>query len=296
MAREQQDGKSGTELGRFLRARREQVSPEEAGLTTGPGWRRTPGLRREELASLAGVSVDYYTRLERGKEIRPSPAVIDALARALRLGQTEHEHLFDLATRAANMLPPQPAVPRSQTLTPGTELLLERLRPFPARVLSRTMDVLASNPGGLGTTPGIESWPAERHNIARYTFLHPGARDLYVEWDNVISGCVARLRTLAGVEPDAPDLTELVEELQVKSPDFADLWKRYEVRPHTATTKTLNHPEVGTFTLNVQSMQIEGTPGHRLVIYHAEPGTPNHDAIVLLDQLAHATTPQAQHS
>jgi transcriptional regulator with XRE-family HTH domain len=296
MARAQQDGKNGTELGRFLRARREQVTPEQAGITTGPGWRRTPGLRREELASLAGVSVDYYTRLERGKENRPSPAVIDALAKALRLGQTEHEHLFDLATRAAHMAPPQPAVPNRQSIAPGTEALLEHLRPYPARVLSRTMDVLAHNPGGLATMPGIESWPVERHNIARYTFLHPAARDLYVDRDTVIRGCVARLRALAGVEPDAPDLTELVEELLVKSPDFADLWERYEVRPYTQVAKTMRHPEVGTVTLNVQSMQIEGTPGHRLVIYQAEPGTPDHDAIVLLDQITHVPLPQAQHS
>jgi transcriptional regulator with XRE-family HTH domain len=280
----------GTELGRFLRARREHVSPEEAGITTGPGWRRTPGLRREELASLAGVSVDYYTRLERGKENRPSPAVIDALAKALRLGQTEHEHLFDLATRAANMTPPQPAGPDHQTVAPDTE----HLRPYPARVVNRTMD-----PGGLGTMPGIESWPVEQHNIARYTFLHPAARDLFADWDTVISGCVARLRAVAGVEPDAPDLTQLVEELLVKSPDFASLWERYEVRPHTAAAKTLHHPNVGTFTLTARSMQIEGTPGHRMVIYQAEPGTPDHDAMVLLDRIAHehATERQArQHS
>lgn len=294
MARDQQDGKVGTELGRFLRARREQVSPEEAGIATGPGWRRTPGLRREELASLAGMSVDYYTRLERGKENRPSPAVIDALAAALRLSQTEHEHLFDLATRAANMTPPQPAVPNRQTVAPGTDLLLERLRPYPARVLSRTMDVLACNPGALRSLAGIESWPVERHNIARYIFLHPAARDLFADWDTVIGGCVARLRALAGVEPDAPDLTRLVDELLVKSPDFASLWERYEVRPYTAAAKTLNHPEVGTFTLNVQSMQIEGTPGHRLVIYHAEPGTPDHDAMVLLDRIAHEAVPEPQ--
>ena len=293
------DGKGGTELGRFLRARREQVSPEEAGITTGPGWRRTPGLRREELASLAGMSVDYYTRLERGKENRPSPSVIDSLAKALRLGQTEHEHLFDLATRAANMTPPPQPVPDHQTVAPDTELLLAHLRPYPARVVSRTMDVLATNPGGLATMPGIESWPVEQHNIARYTFLHPAARDLFVDWGTVVSGCVARLRALAGAEPDAPDLTALVEELLVKSPDFAELWERYEVRPLTATTKTLNHPEVGTVTLTVQAMQIEGTPGHRLVIYQAAPGTPDHDAMVLLDRIAHehATERQArQHS
>jgi transcriptional regulator with XRE-family HTH domain len=286
MAREQRSS-GGTELGRFLRARRTQVTPEGAGIDVGPGWRRTPGLRREELAALAGMSVDYYTRLERGKEYRPSPAVIDALAKALDLDHAAYEHLFDLATRAADMKPPQQVVPSNQKPAPGTELLLERLRPYPARVLSRTMDVLACNPGGLRTLAGIEDWPIERRNIARYLFLHPAARDLFVDWDAVIAGCVARLRALAGTEPDAPDLTELVQELLAESPDFADLWERYEVRPLAQAAKTLHHPEVGTFTLDVQAMQIEGTPGHRLVIYYAEPGTLHHDAVVRLDRMPH---------
>ncbi|ADJ47512.1 XRE family transcriptional regulator [Amycolatopsis mediterranei S699] len=119
----------GTELGNFLRARRAQVKPEQAGIPAGPGCRRTPGLRREELASLAGMSVDYYTRLERGREHRPSPGVIDALATALRLDETEHAHLFDLAAQAAHMTPPHRPVPGTQNVSPGTELLLEHLRP-----------------------------------------------------------------------------------------------------------------------------------------------------------------------
>ncbi|GAB3460766.1 helix-turn-helix transcriptional regulator [Actinophytocola sediminis] len=280
MARTPRPG--GIELGRFLRARRTQASPAGAGIDVGPGWRRTPGLRREELAALAGVSVDYYTRLERGTEYRPSPGVIDALAKALRLSDAEHEHLFDLATRAADMTPPR-TPPRDHPLPPGTELLLERLRPYPARVLSRTMDVLAGNPGGMHTLPGIEHWPVERHNLVRYVFLHPAARDVFTDWHTVIAGCVAPLRALAGVEPDAPDLVALVQELQRESPEFAGLWERYEVRPHAQTTKTITHPEVGTITLHVQSLYLEGTPGHRLVFYHADPDTPDHDAMVLLD-------------
>jgi len=281
-----QVGNGGTELGNFLRARRTQAKPEQAGITVGPGWRRTPGLRREELASLAGMSVDYYTRLERGKEHRPSPGVIDALATALHLDEAEHAHLFDLATRAAHMTPPHRPVPCEQKVLSGTELLLERLRPYPARVLSRTMDVLACNPGGLRTLAGIERWPAERQNIARYVFLHPAARELFVDWDVVVGGCVARLRALAGIEPGAADLTRLVDELLAESAEFARLWERYEVRPLLQKTKTLRHPDAGTFTLSFQSMQIEGTPGHRLVTYYAEPGTPDHDAMLLLDQVA----------
>ncbi|QQM38649.1 helix-turn-helix transcriptional regulator [Streptomyces liliifuscus] len=283
MAREQQERNSGTELGRFLRARRTEVSPEEVGLKAGPGMRRTPGLRREELATLAGVSIDYYARLERGRESHPSPAVLDALAHALRLGETEHKHLHDLGLRAARRLSPNQSVP-SRSVDPGTDFLLEHLRPFPARVLSRTMDLLACNPGGLRTLTGIERWPVEQRNIARYVFLHPMARELFPDWEVMTRGCVARLRALAGTDPDAPDLTELVDELRLKSPEFTQLWESYDVKAFAQGSKTMQHPEVGTLTLHYQSLLIEGTPGHRLVTYYALPGTPDYDAVVLLDQ------------
>ncbi len=285
MTREQHSGSGGTELGRFLRARRTQVTPAEVGLTVGTGLRRTPGLRREELATLAGISVDYYTRLERGKETRPSPSVVDALARALRLNEDEHEHLRDLAVRAARHAPEPPAVP-SQSVRPGIKLLLESLRPNPAYVISRTMDVLAYNPSGLRLFAGMESWPVKQRNLARYVFLHPAARDLFDDWDNQVRGCVARLRALAGTDPDAPDLAHLVGELLLKSREFARLWERYEVKGHSHGHKTFHHPEVGSLTLGYQSMQLDGTPGHRMITYYAEPGTPDHDAMVLLDLTA----------
>lgn len=284
MAREQQVGKSGTELGRFLRARRAEIGPEEAGLKAGPGPRRTPGLRREELATLAGVSIDYYSRLERGRELHPSPAVLDALARALRLGEVDHKHLHDLGLRAARRPSPDRSAP-SRSVDPGTELLLERLRPFPARVLSRTMDLLAANPGGLRTLVGIERWPAGQRNIARYVFLHPVARELFPDWEVMTRGCVARLRALAGTDPDAPDLAELVDELLLKSPEFARLWESYDVRAFAQGNKTLHHPDVGALTLSYQSLLIEGAPGHRLVAYYALPGTPDYDSLLLLDQV-----------
>jgi transcriptional regulator with XRE-family HTH domain len=292
MARQQHSGDDGgTELGRFLRARRVQVTPDEVGLTVGPGLRRTPGLRREELATLAGVSIDYYTRLERGKETRPSPSVVDALARALRLEQVEHEHLRMLAVRAARTVPEPPVVP-SRSVRPGVKLLVESLRPNPAYVVGRTNDLLAWNPGGLGLFAGIESWPLKQRNVARYVFLHPAAREVFDDWEGQLRGCVARLRALAGTDPDAPDLARLVGELLLKSPEFARLWERYEVRGRAYGRKTFHHPAVGSLTLGFQSMQVEGTAGHRLNAYHAEPGTPDYDAIVLLDMAASEHAPK----
>ncbi|MEH0580245.1 helix-turn-helix transcriptional regulator [Streptomyces sp. B21-108] len=285
MTREQTTG-GGTELGRFLRARRARVTPAEAGLPTGSGLRRTPGLRREELATLAGISIDYYSRLERGKETRPSISVIDALARALFLEEEEHQHLRSLASLAARSAPEPPTSP-SRAVRPGVSLLLGSLRPNAAYVVSRTTDLLAWNPGGLGLFAGMTDWPAKQRNIARYAFLHPAARELFDDWESSLRGCVARLRALAGTDPDAPDLAALVGELLLKSPEFARLWERYDIRGHANGRKTYNHPEVGTLTLAYQSMQLEGTPGHRLVTYYAEPGTPEHDTLVLLDMAAH---------
>ncbi|MBF8189654.1 helix-turn-helix domain-containing protein [Nonomuraea sp. K274] len=285
MAPQRTTGSSDTELGRFLRARRTQTSPEQVGLSIGTGLRRTPGLRREELATLSGISIDYYVRLERGKETRPSPSVIDALARALHLDDEEHQHLRELAARAAHYAY-EPPPPPSRTVRPHLKLLLETLRPSPAYIVSRSMDFLAWNPGGLALYAGLADWPARQRNIARYLFLHPTARDLFPDWDHQIRGCVARLRAQAGTAPDAPDLAGLVGELLLKSPDFAKLWERYDVTGRKHTRKTFHHPHVGTLTLSAQSMNLEGTPGQRLGVYVAEPGTPDHDAMLLLDLTA----------
>ncbi|PAZ10010.1 transcriptional regulator [Streptomyces sp. SA15] len=289
MARERQNGNGGNggngsnELGTFLRARRTRVTPEEAGLPAGPGPRRTPGLRREELATLAGVSVDYYVRLERGKESNPSPSVVDALARALRLHPAEHKHLRELVAQAAGSAPVESGSLSTRAVPPGTELMLENLRPYPAYVVGRTMDILACNPSGLRLFAGMADWPAKQRNVVRYVFLHPNATTLFDDWDEQLRAAVGRLRALHSLEPDAPDLAELVDELLKKSPGFTDLWERYDVRWHTHGTKTFHHPEVGDLTPGYQSMQLEGTPGHRFIAYYAEPGTPDHDKLVLLD-------------
>ncbi|MFJ6352038.1 helix-turn-helix transcriptional regulator [Streptomyces sp. NPDC092046] len=275
----------GTELGRFLRARRTQTRPEQVGLTIGAGLRRTPGLRREELATLAGISIDYYVRLERGKETRPSPAVLDALARALHLDDQEHQHLRELAVHAARYAPEPPPAP-SRTVHPHLKLLLETMRPNPAYIVSRSMDFLASNPGGLALYTGLADWPVKQRNLARYLFLHPASRDLFPDWDRQVRACVVRLRATAGTIPDAPDLTNLVGELLLKSPDFARLWERYEVTGNKPARKTFHHPLVGTMHLTGQSMFLDGTPGQRLGVYTAELGTPDYDAMILLDMTA----------
>ncbi|HEY1698713.1 MAG TPA: helix-turn-helix transcriptional regulator [Trebonia sp.] len=272
-----------TELGRFLRARREGVRPEDAGLPPGTRSRRTPGLRREEIATLAGVSIDYYTRLERGRETRPSPAVVDALARALLLGDDEHEYLRSLAVRAASRAPVPPKPP-SRAVRPTARLLLEALRPSPAYVVSRTYDVLAANPGGAHLHPGLLGWPPRQRNTIRYTFLHPEARDQWPDWEQKARGCVAQLRAIAGSDPDAPDLAALVGELVVKSPEFSRLWSRYEVRRSGSGDRVYRHPLVGTLRLAHEVLDLNRADGQRLIVYLAEPGTPDHDAMLLLDR------------
>lgn len=270
------------ELGRFLRARRAGVSPSELGLPTGAGHRRTPGLRREELAALAGVSIDYYIRLERGKETRPSPAVVDALGRALLLDEEEMAFLRNLAAQAARGTAEPRPMP-SRTVRPTLKHLLDAVRPCPAYVVGRTNDVLATNPGGLYLLPGMVDWPARQRNTIRYTFLHPQARTLWPDWEVKARACVSHLRAVAGADPDSPDLVAIVGELAVKSTDFSRMWERYDVRKVGNGQKTFIHPEVGRMTLSHEVMEVLRTQDQRVVVYSAEPGTPDHDAMVLLD-------------
>ncbi|MBP2056114.1 transcriptional regulator with XRE-family HTH domain [Streptomyces griseochromogenes] len=230
MRRERATTSGGTELGRFLRARRARLNPAEAGLAAQPGRRRTPGLRREELATFAGISIDYYKRLEQGRERHPSPSVIDSLARAATgAGRTR----APAQPRRAHRTQPRRATssPLPLSKRPGVRLLLENPRPGPTYVVSRTNDLPARNPSGLRLLPGIEDWPVGKRNITRYAFLRPAARDPFADdWHNQIRGGMAQLRTLAGTDPSDPDLTRLVGELLLISPEFARMWDRYEVR------------------------------------------------------------------
>lgn len=278
------DGR-GTELGRYLRARRAQIGPADAGLPAGTGLRRTPGLRREELATLAGVSVDYYTRLERGRETNPSPAVIDALARALRLSGDGHERLRELAELASGRFT-EPHPTTEFTVRDSVLRMLEALRPLPAYVLSPYSDLLAANAPGRRLMPGLWDWPPQERNMARYVFLHPVGRELYVPWEATVAQSVAHLRAVGGRDPDSPRLTALVGELMLKSPDFARLWDRYEVCERSGGTKTFAHPKAGPMTLTYEVMRLARTGGQRLVTYQAEPGGADEAAMLRLDTAA----------
>jgi transcriptional regulator with XRE-family HTH domain len=266
------------ELGAFLRASRARVRPTDVGLPAGTGIRRTPGLRREELAALAGVSIDYYIRLEQGKETNPSPAVLEALSGALRMGSDEREHLYGLADHAAGRVPaarPAPAVVR-----PGILQLLNRVRPCPAYVLSTTSDILAANPEALALFAGISEWPASRRNTIRYVFLHPAARGLFGDWEKAARTSAAHLRSLIAADPGSVSLASLVEELS-GSADFARLWNRYDVEPRHGDLKLFHHPEVGDLTLSFEVLHLS-PERQRMTVYQAAPGTADHDALVLL--------------
>ncbi|MET9495460.1 helix-turn-helix transcriptional regulator [Streptomyces sp. NPDC006552] len=276
-----------TELGRYLRARRAQVTPAEAGLPAGTGLRRTPGLRREELATLAGVSVDYYTRLERGRETNPSTAVIDALGRVLRLRGDAYERLHELAELASGRLTaPHPTA--DDTVRDSVLQMLEALRPMPAYVVSRYSYLLAANPAGRRLLPGIWDLPPEQRNVTRYLFLHPAGRSLYVPWEETVAKSVAHLRALGGTDPDDPRMVRLIGELLLKSPEFARMWDRYEVCERSGGTKTFDHPKVGGMTLTYEVMQLARSGGQRLVVYQAPAGSPDEEALLRLDPAARA--------
>lgn len=265
-------------LGDFLRARRGGIKPTDVGLPAGTGLRRTPGLRREELAALAGVSIDYYIRLEQGRENNPSPAVLDSLADALKLDEEERTHLHALTRHTARHPNPDPEQAR-----PGIHQLLETVRPCPAYVLNQVSDMLAANPEGLALFHGLADWPPPRRNTARYTFLHPAARELFTDWEHSAATTAANLHAVAAANPDAAGLTDLIEELTEHSPEFAKLWQRYDIRRRRGEPKTFRHPRVGTLTLTYEVLQI--SERQRISIYQAAPGSPDHDALHLLAML-----------
>jgi transcriptional regulator with XRE-family HTH domain len=259
-----------SDLGEFLRARRGRVQPGDLALRS-TGVRRVPGLRRDELAALAGVSSDYYTRIEQGR-VRPSAQVLDSLADA-----TEREHLRGLAAGPAPV-----AVRPREVVTAGTLDLLSRLDDLPALVVGRTLDALAWNPPGgllLGLTADGE------RNMARRTFLLPESRALYPRWTEVAAETVAHLQRLS-VERDSRT-EQLVGSLAVASPDFARLWGRHDVRAGVTPRKAFHHREAGTFELEPQVLTLAASR-QTLCVYRAEPGSRGADALVLLATIAAA--------
>ncbi|WP_282693318.1 helix-turn-helix transcriptional regulator [Streptomyces sp. CC208A] len=270
---------AANELGRFLTSRRSRITPEEAGLPV-LGRRRVPGLRREEVADLAGVSVVYYTRLEQGRARNPSDAVLDALARVLRLDPTERAHLRDLAQR------PSAAEPEGDGDAPvrdGLRRLLAAVGAVPAYVLDPAMDVLDANAlaralfGAPGRDPGWERdrerdrerEAARRFNLARHVFLDADARELYPRWADVARQTVGFLRLSAGRHPGDVRLARVVTELSRRSEDFRELWAGQEVREKTHGTKTFRHPVVGDFDLAYETLALPGDEGRTLVVFTA---------------------------
>ncbi|SES07449.1 Helix-turn-helix domain-containing protein [Lentzea xinjiangensis] len=265
-------------LGAFLRARRERTDPEQAGVVLA-SRRRTPGLRREEVALLAGVSTDYYTRLEQGRERHPSDQVLDALARTLGLDAEETAHLHRLAKAA-------PAGTRrggGDRADPSLLQLMEGWDHAPVLVLGHRMDVLAAN--RLGRALHARMVEANEDNLVRFIFLHPAARELYDNWDRVARSALAALRSASGLRPDDSRMNELVGGLSVRSAEFRTLWARHDVRAKRREVKQFRHHEVGELNLSYDSLTVNGIADQQLIVYRAEDeGT--RQALVLLGALA----------
>ena len=281
---------SNTELRDFLRSRRARITPQEAGLAPQPGTRRVPGPRREEVAQLAGVSVDYYVRLERGRHVNVSENVLDALARALNLNDTERDHLFAVARPARSRRHPLPP----QRVRPGLYQVLESLPGIPASVVGRRLDVLATNRMGRALIADFDQRPHRERNMARYMFLDPGARELYRDWEMSARSTVAALHRYAGRYPDDPQLAELIGDLSVRDTDFRRWWADHDVFRHTHGYKRLRHPVVGDLTLDYESLTVTGDPEQSLGLYTAAPGSASEQALRLLASWVSDPLPPAQ--
>ncbi|MEV4561933.1 helix-turn-helix transcriptional regulator [Kitasatospora sp. NPDC049285] len=286
---------TATGLADFLRTRRARLRPQDVALPDYGGTRRVAGLRREEIAQLAGVSVDYYTRMEQGRVANPSDGVLDALARALRLSGDETRHLHDLARPRQAARPVRgPGARRGQQVRPMLQRLLDELKDVPALVMGRRMDVLAWNPAAvalLGDYAAVD--PAER-NIARITFLDPITRELYADWSACARENVAYLHLEAGRHPGDPRLARLIGELSMRSEDFRRWWAEHPVQDKTAGTKRFHHPLVGDLELSYETLRAADDPDQALVTYAAEPGSPSHDALRMLLAWSAPAQPAAQ--
>ena len=265
----------------FLASRRAKITPEQAGLSNYSRSRRVPGLRRSEVADLAGVSVEYYAQLERGNLAGVSDSVLDALARALQLDEAEREHLRDLA-RAAGPARRSGRRPPAQQVRPSVARMLRGMTEVPAIVQNGRLDVLATNPLAQALYAPVFADPARPANLARFTFLNPHARTLWGNWAGVADDTVAMLRTEAGRDPLDKELTDLVGELSTRSNEFRIRWAAHDVRLHRTGLKHIQHPVVGDLHLAYEVMQLSADPGLALVVYSAAEGSPDDDALRLL--------------
>jgi transcriptional regulator with XRE-family HTH domain len=283
-------------LGRFLRARREQVRPEDVGISR-EGLRRVPGLRREEVATLAGISADYYLRLEQGRDRNPSVQVLDALATVLRLDADAAAYLIDLArAHCGQSRSPRPpsgkrTARRSERVPPGVRRLMDGWTTNPAYLQNRFTDVLAVNALAAALSPNY----ARGVNLLRAAFLDPAERELRRDWDEATEEGVAALRAHAGSDVDDPRLMELVGELSIRSDRFRSLWARHDVRPRQGRVSRLTHPRLGDMELQSNKFTVAGTDGLVLVVFHAEPGSRSGELLAILGSLIASGDPGPRH-
>jgi transcriptional regulator with XRE-family HTH domain len=262
-------------LGTFLRARRELVTPEEAGVPA-LGVRRVPGLRREEVAMLAGISADYYLRLERGRDRKPSVQVLESLARVLRLDDDTTAYLLSLAAEK----PRRARRPRRETIPSSTAKLVAML-PWPAFIEGRYLDVLAANPLAAALSPRL----VPGGNRLRDVFLDPAEQALFPDWERAAAVLVAGFRKSVGTDTGDPRFVELVGELSLVSPLFRRLWARHDVYPRVGAAMQFTHPQVGELCLYREKLLVSGTDGIMLIVYHAEAGSVDAEKLALFEAL-----------
>ncbi|MFC5261942.1 helix-turn-helix transcriptional regulator [Kribbella qitaiheensis] len=265
-------------LGEYLKVRRERLRPEDVGLPSG-SRRRVPGLRREEVALLAGISVEYYLRLEQGRDQHPSEQVLESLARALQLDNDAEIYLKKLANPAK---PARRRPSRPEHVSAGVSGLIDSWPTTPALVHGRYMTTLAANSMAIALSPFF----APGVNILRAAFLEPEMRELYRDWDEMTAKAVAYLRSVIVPVMDDPRVMELIGELSLHSDRFRTLWARQDVRQKTSGRTRLNHPQVGELDLHYEKLALPGAPGQMLITYHAEVGSPSHEKLELLSHLA----------
>jgi transcriptional regulator with XRE-family HTH domain len=281
-------------MGDFLRKRRAALSPGDVGLMN-YGTRRVPGLRREEVAMMAGMSVTYYARLEQGQHINASDAVINSLSQALALTETERKHLSDLS--GIKRRTSKSSRSRPDNVRPGTKRLIEAMGPVPAVVLGKRTEVLAWNQAGhrlVGSHLDVDAPESSSHrpNMTRMLFLDDATRSLYPHWRSEAGRAVASLRLLSGRFSDDAELAALVGELTLKSPEFATMWAEHPVENCMSGHKILNHPQLGSLELNFEVLTMPDDSGHRILTYTAEPESAAAAALGRLQRPAMALAPE----
>jgi len=276
----------GSEIREFLTSRRGRITPEQAGLRNYGGRRRVSGLRREEVAMVAGISAEYYTQLERGNVSGVSEDVLDAIGRTLQLDDVERAHLFHLV-RAAKQLPVKPNKTTIQ-MRPGVQRVLDSITEAVAFVRNSRQDVLSANRLGYALYADLFANPQRPANLARFVFLDPRARDFYVDWNGIADAAAFNLRATAGRDPYDRALTDLVGELSMRSDDFRQRWASQDVRQYRSGTQRFRHPLAGELELAYEALAVTAAQDEIIIVYTAEPDSPSHDA---LQRLANWSTP-----